>query len=355
MAFAPGYSDDEAQLLISLAAFAYVDETPLQGETPAQQTARMRKDIDTSLKGLPTPGWEVVWGPGIGLDRGNMLYVAGNSTTNQYAVAVRGTDWSFWLDWLEDFASMLPLVPFAYVLPRSSNPPLIRIALGTSLGLDELIAIQGADASGTNSTLGQFLATLPATSDIFVTGHSLGGCLASVVAAWAAHALGGAARVKAYTFAAPSAGDSGFASYYNALFTDATSGLSTAFRVYNTLDFVPNAWASLAHVDTYYQPKPLAPEDIKLLVSEAIKIVGAEYVQVGTKAAGSEHPLPGQVIPWNSFIGNLDPTGNVEYAHQVGEQHATATYMRLLAAQPHMAATVKLSAMSARRRGQYGG
>jgi hypothetical protein len=59
--------------------------------------------------------------------------------------------------------------------------------------------------------------------------------------AWVTPTLGGAARVKAYTFAAPSAGDAGFASYYNALFTDPTSNLSTAFRVYNTLDFVPNA------------------------------------------------------------------------------------------------------------------
>ena len=33
-----------------------------------------------------------------------------HATTGQYAVAIRGTDWSFWLDWIEDFASLLPLM-----------------------------------------------------------------------------------------------------------------------------------------------------------------------------------------------------------------------------------------------------
>jgi hypothetical protein len=31
-------------------------------------------------------------------------------------------------------------------------------------------------------------------------------------------------------------------------------GESTAFRFFNSLDVVPNAWASLATVETYYPP-----------------------------------------------------------------------------------------------------
>jgi hypothetical protein len=98
MAFAVGYSLDEARLLMTLAASAYVDETVLPGESIPDQAARMRRDIDTSLSQSAYKAWQVVWGPALAGDRGNMMYVAGNAATNQYAVAVRGTDWSFWLD-----------------------------------------------------------------------------------------------------------------------------------------------------------------------------------------------------------------------------------------------------------------
>src|SRR5436853_556141 len=59
-----------------------------------------------------------------------------------------------------------------------------RIASGT---LDGLAIIQGLTANG--QTLGQFLTTFlaqPANTNVttIVTGHSLGGCLATIVATW---------------------------------------------------------------------------------------------------------------------------------------------------------------------------
>jgi hypothetical protein len=345
MSFAVGYSLDEAQLLLTLAAGAYVDEKMLPGESIQAQTARMRRDIDTALSQSTYSDWQVAWGPGLDGDRGNMMYLAVNATTGQYAVAVRGTDWSFWLDWLEDFASLLPLVPFPYVLPAGTDGG--RIAAGTLVGLTALSQMVGATPSGGQSDLLTFLQSVPASADVFVTGHSLGGCLASVTAAWLAAALGDSSRVKAYTFAAPSAGDGQFASYYNSLFTDSASGQSTAFRVYNSLDSVPNAWASLQTITTYYQPSPLCPDYIKDIVDEGQNDVGTEYVQVGTTSAGSVVELDGTVVPWSSWW-DLDPTGTAQFAHQVAEQHATATYLGLLSATPVVGATVKLAAMGAR-------
>ena len=64
MAFAVGYSSDEARLLLTFAASAYVDEKPLPGETIPAQTARMRRDIDTVLGQSAYAGWRVVWGRG---------------------------------------------------------------------------------------------------------------------------------------------------------------------------------------------------------------------------------------------------------------------------------------------------
>ena len=345
MAFAVGYSLDEARLLLTLAASAYVDEKALPGESIPAQTARMRRDIDTALCETPYRAWQVVWGPALAGDRGNMMYVAGNAAANQYAVAVRGTDWSFWLDWVEDFASLLPLVPFPYpVQPAGAD---VKVAAGTLVGLVDLMSMTGSGAGGAQQDLATFLQQLPSDADVFVTGHSLGGCLASVTAAWLASVFGSAGRLKAYTFAAPSAGNQAFADYYNALFMDPKSDASTAYRVYNTLDSVPNAWASLATITTYYTPSPLCPTYIKDIVADAEWDVGTEYVQVGTAASGSAVALPGTVVTgWGWW--DLDPTGTAEFAHQVGEQHATATYLGMLNATPAVGATVKLAAMRAR-------
>src|SRR5258708_25657517 len=104
MHFASGYRTAEAQLLVTLSGFAYIDSDPLPGETVAAQEARMRQDIDAALADSNYATWRVVWGPGLSGDRANMLYVAGESTGRQLAVAVRGTDWAFWLNWIENFA-----------------------------------------------------------------------------------------------------------------------------------------------------------------------------------------------------------------------------------------------------------
>src|SRR5262249_14815615 len=150
---------DEARLLLTLAASAYVDEKPLPLESIVAQTARMRRDIDTSLGQTSYSDWQVVWGPALAGDRGNMMYVAGNASTNQFAVAVRGTDWSFWLDWLEDLGSLLPLVPFPYLVQPAGEG--IKIAAGTLVGLNELVRMTGSGADDAQQDLPTFLKQLP--------------------------------------------------------------------------------------------------------------------------------------------------------------------------------------------------
>ena len=342
--FAVGYSSDEARLLLTFAAAAYVDEKPLPGETIPSQTARMRRDIDTLLGGSAYAGWQVVWGPGLTGDRANMMFVAGNTDLNQYVVSIRGTDWSFWLDWLEDLASLLPLIPFPFLVQPAGAD--IKVAAGTLVGLAELTQMTG-DAAGTDSNLATFLQQLPADADVMVTGHSLGGCLASVAAAWIASLFGGATRLKTYTFAAPSAGNKAFADYCNALFIDSDTNTSKAFRIYNSLDSVPNAWASLATIPGYYEPSPLCPTYVRDIIVQALIDVRSEYVQVGTDEYGSAIKLTGTIVPWSSWW-DLDPTGTAQFTHQVGQQHATSTYFGLLNAAPTVGAAIKLMAMGAR-------
>ena len=138
------------------------------------------------------------------------MYVAKSNQGNIYAVVIRGTVINFSLGTLvnlyEDLdvgnpsAWTYPLVPGAYV------------ANGTLYGLEILTGMRSNNAS-----LFDFLAALPQGSQLFVTGHSLGGCLAAVLAPWLQYQLCfffDYLSIATYTFAAPTAGNQAFADWY---------------------------------------------------------------------------------------------------------------------------------------------
>jgi hypothetical protein len=163
---AMAYSVPTAQLALQLSALAYIDENT---------NASQQQMIDGINAGLQTAGysdWRVAWGPALDQDRGNMMYAAANTAGDQIAVSVRGTDWSFWLDWVEDFDNFLPLTPYSsFGVPVGPN---VKIAQGTGNGLAILLALN----DGT-SDLRSFITTKAQTAQVMVTGHSLGGCLAA--------------------------------------------------------------------------------------------------------------------------------------------------------------------------------
>jgi lipase (class 3) len=327
--FTQGYDQAEAQLLITLSELAYLDSDPLPGETVEAQAARMKTDINAALAASEYASWQVVWGPGLTADRANMLYTAGAADTNQIAVAVRGTDWSFWLNWIENFASVLPLVPFTAVLRQlASGTP--QIAAGTNLGLNLLLAASGATSTGEQMDIASFVTSRTAGTDTFVTGHSLGGCLASVLAPTLAYELGSAASLKVYTFAAPSAGNDDFVAYFNRLFADPPSSVSTAFRLYNNLDIVPTSWASLPDITDLYVPAPACTQQMKRLIAWAQERVAGEYEQVGTQELGSAIMLQGTVQPSMPLPPRAQALDNAAFFSQVDYQHKTETYMQLL-------------------------
>ena len=237
------YSLPAVQLAMQICTLTYVDEN---------SKASKQQIIDGINAGLKSAGyaeWSVVWGPALDRDRSNLVYVASNSAAPQFIVGVRGTVWSFWLDWIEDFDAFLPLTSYSrFGVPVGSN---IQISEGTAVGLDILLGLD--DGSG---DLKSFVTSLPPAAEITITGHSLGGCLAAVLAPCIATWRGGAANINVCTFAAPSPGNSDFAEYYNRLFrVPGTAEASTAHRFYNSLDVVPNAWSSLPLVETYYPPR----------------------------------------------------------------------------------------------------
>lgn len=321
MAVTGGYDRDEAILLMTLCGLTYIDAQPHPFESIPAQEARMLKDINTALAASPHADWQVQWGPAIDDERANMMFVAGKKDLSQCAVCIRGTDPAFIIDWVQDLR-VLDLVDFPY-----TSAPGVQIAAGTAGGLDELVQLVGTTATGDQDLLTFLQQVTPGT--LFVTGHSLGGCLASVVAPWLASELGSADSIKVYTFAAPSAGNGNFATFYNGLFADA-AGKSTAFRLYNTLDVVPNAWSSLLTIKTYYAPNPGCPDNFKLIIDATILGVGTRYSQVGNKADGSAIPLLGQVVAVPASAFPVDLLGDVQFINELNYQHGTGTYLSLL-------------------------
>lgn len=329
MAFDVGYSENEATLTLNLCSFSYLGAHAMFGEKLSDQEARMRRSINQALSGVGRPDWQVVWGPALSDNQANMLYVAADTATNQMAVVIRGTVPTFILDWAENLSVLSPLQPFISAIPAlaSGNP---QIAPGTNIGLAQIQALQGATDGNNQTDLVTFLRGAGPATDIFITGHSLGGCLASVLAPTLAFQLGSSANLKVYTFAAPSPGNADFATYYNRLFMDSATGKSTAFRLYNSLDVVPNAWASLDMVETYYVPDPTCTDEIRAVVIGAHTAVGAQYAQVGTDADGSAIKLTGSVTAVAKLGPLLDPIVDEQFFQQLLQQHATSMYQHLL-------------------------
>jgi hypothetical protein len=150
-----------------------------------------------------------------------------------------------------------------------------------------------------------------------------------------------------YTFAAPSPGDEGFATYYNQLFQDGSS-MSTAFRLYNTLDVVPNAWASLETIKSYYVPAPQCTPEITMVIDVAQAMMGKICAQVGTVEAGSAIALPGTVMTPLLPAALLDIPTDKQFAWEVDYQHGTNTYLKLLDGAPIVPSLARLGNVLAR-------
>ncbi|HYK03779.1 MAG TPA: lipase family protein [Thermoanaerobaculia bacterium] len=327
------------QVTFTLSILAYTDETPKFLESSEDQELRMFGDINAQLAQL-APGWSVVWGPALSPTRANMMYVAANSSTNEYAIAIRGTDVKDFLDLFEDLRTR-QLTPYAYL--DNAN-----IANGTNEAFGILQAMTGftdGNKDGGTTTLDAFISSVtPAT--LYVTGHSLGGCLSTVVAPWMAKSGGVApANIQVYTYAAPSAGDQGFADAFNTMF-DAAATPPRTYRYYNTIDVVPNAWQTLANIVSLFpQPAPPAPPEVSATVNCALKGLPA-YVQVGIENTPGVIPLAGiPTIPITPGGGN-GLTGTTWFA-EAEYQHSGPNYQQLLGLEQTSSVLAKFAARAA--------
>jgi hypothetical protein len=290
--------------------------------------------------------WTCLWGPGQSPSQSNLAFVAGYSpkpgaAVQSICVTIRGTNiflgediWGIILQLWQDLDATSQVNFFGG-----------KIAQGTS---DGLTVIQGLTDPKTNVSLEQYLKGFLGTASnanvtSIVTGHSLGGCLATVVAPWIELMRPATYKgtIQPITFAGPTAGNSDFATNYDSKF-------QTARRFQNTLDVIPLAYQNLPKIVDIYSPNGLdAPDPVWLGIYgmyAALLYNEVSYVQPSVGA---------QMLPGIFFTADQN-----DWYAQAFHQHHPAVYLGLLLhtpvdvlSLPHPITTLSREARLAKRIG----
>jgi hypothetical protein len=339
--------DLTTQVMMTLSGVAGFGATERpSGETVEVQEKRIFKGIETQLADstLATGGiWQIVW-LGMTRDRANLAYIAQTVTAvgvnPYYAVVFRGTAFSMSIDVAED-------MKVSVLLPFEAAGPNGKISQGSMRAFTEIMSavchptvtpVPQLQGTSMVKALQLLVAAALAPPTLYVTGHSLGGAMATTLGLYFAKVPWGRplAGIRAYTFAAPTAGDAGFASAFDAAFP-------TAVCVWNKYDAVPNAWWNLVNgntgVDHFYPtPGPAANLEVKELVKKINATAAPGYTQPKAQA------------PLNSNYGVYD-SGHVssttdDWLAQVAFQHDNNTYLGLLGAKKLSAAAPVVNSIS---------
>jgi triacylglycerol lipase len=296
------------------------------------------------LGGASDGYWRCEWGPATNGDQANLAFVAVYYDRPSHlpvaaVVCLRGTDFGV-SDWgiVEQVWEDLDVTS---QVPMPWDPAnAARIANGTADAIAEIGALQSKGASLLDF-LGGFLSD-PGNQKpvLIVTGHSLGGCLTSVVAPWLKTTLarrGVNVPVVPCSFAGPTAGDANFANHFNNQF-------SYSLRYHNTLDVVPHAWQDLTGIESIYDAWGLTIPDPAYIAVVGFRtmmsVADVSYVQPRMNDA-----LNGQ------FSSGLDWYG------ELALQHHTTTYMQLLGGTsiiPPATATLSARKTTHRLRDRFG-
>lgn len=324
----------QAPLMMTLSAFAAIDEVPLPDESAPTQGQAILSDLGLALREAAAP-WVPVWAAlsapyGSSPYGANLAYLAQNAAdASQYAVAIRGTDFGNPTDKLEDFEVQNPQ-------PFVSGSGTVHVSEGAALGHSLITEAVGSHGNTLLEELTSRVKPGGEGATIFITGHSLGGALATMVAFYLKFSgFLPQANFQVYTFAAPTAGLTDFAELFDSTFSG-DSGLNSSWRAHNAWDIVPQAWEKdtlSAIQDWYPQPGPAQNWEVRLGVEKIIKLPGDNPYQQPAVNECVLNENNGQ-RDWTTALKDpdaLSPT-KADFEAQVGFQHDCNTYLYLMGA-----------------------
>lgn len=303
------YDETEASFCMTLASLSYTAEN---------NPAYVRDSLILQLKNnnYATGGdWKLDWGPALSSQNGNMMYVAKDTTVTPaaYCIAIRGTDWCFPYDWEEDIGA-IEFVRYPWGTSEDS------VSYGALFGLDSLLIMRD---SATGKTLAQYLNGFSdSTNQMYITGHSLGGMLATMLSAWFIdNGYTSRFSLNTYTFAAPSCGNAQFAQHI-AQKISATN--SEFYRVVNPNDLVHYFYGDISTVIVNQIPTsiPYSIDAVLFAMDVYFTKYNLIYQHVGTKVELNGPTTP---VPCNFPSGSLE-----NYECWVAFEHTTSTYLYLL-------------------------
>lgn len=312
-----------APVAMTLAAIAASAATPRpSGETLAEHSNRVFLGIHEQLAdSSPATGndWNLQW-VALSPDNANMAYLANTmGGSNEFAVVIRGTVGNE-TDLLEDLG-VGTVVPFT---AGNAPPNPVWVAKGAMEAFTQVITMNSVGVTLVQA-LTRALAKAPPNPTVRVIGHSLGGCIATMIGPYLqAQSWPSPAQFAMHTFAAPTAGGADFVSYVESLPWVANE------RYYNAYDLVPQAWTNLDDAKSWYPgPGPEATNDVKAVISTIAGLPGPNvYAQPGDSC---ELNTGYGAVP-GSYDPNLTRKSLQDFMGQVAYQHADSTYLNLLGA-----------------------
>ena len=273
------------------------------------------------------PGWKIVWSPvAVG---GNYAYVATDG--NIFAIAVRGTllefSWDAFQNWFYHDLDITSVEAWGY----ASNTEKAKIARGSFTGWRNICLLKDIK---TGKTLKEFLeAETNTNTPILITGHSLGGNLASVYASYISQEFKNSKKerknINVITFGAPAAGNKAFATDFDAKFPD-------ALRFENNNDPAPKFPCSgeIAEMKNLFSTNPSATDitvgykEYTVTLDKVFGMLNAVLVLNDLKNGGGYAQPKGKSISIPLSGNNINNTiedwlNEAAYQHFI-EQYATA-------------------------------